>query len=184
MAGPTAQSQPGDAGVSEPAFVRDPGATGQAMLSAFGMLGYGYGFATGYGVGARFQLVLAKDLIKHQKIHDEIALEPGIDFLTASYDYGFADIEYTYREITPVVGVSWLFWLNNRVAIYPKIDLGYHITSWSVKSGGEELDIGHSDVSALYFQGAGGVIFRLAPSVALRAEGGWRALRVGAGFSI
>ena len=36
----------------------------------------------------------------------------------------------------------------------------------------------------MYFQGAGGVIFRVTPSIAVRAEGGWRALRLGAGFSI
>lgn len=184
MAGPAAQPAPMDEAASGPPFVRDPKATVQGMGSVFGMLGYGYGFDAGYGVGARFQLVLASKLINHKKIHDELGIEFGIDYLQSTYDYGFAGykVEWTYREITPVVGIDWMFWLSNRVALYPKVDLGYHITSWSVDSSTGSSE-SHADVSSFYFQGAGGVVFRATPGLAVRAEAGWRALRVGVGFN-
>jgi len=183
-AGPVTQPPPGDEAGSAPPFLRDPKATVQGMGSVFGMLGYGYGFDSGYGVGARFQLVVASKLIDHKKIHDELGIEFGIDYLQSTYDYSFAgySVEWTYREITPVVGIDWMFWLSNRVALYPKVDLGYHITSWSVDSD-TGSSASHADVSSFYFQGAGGVVFRATPSLALRAEGGWRALRVGVGFN-
>lgn len=185
MVGPATQAQPADQAGEGAPFVRDPRATTQGMGSVFGMIGYGYGFSTGYGVGARFQVVAASKLIDHKKIHDELGIEFGIDYLQATYDYGFGpySYEWTYREITPVVGIDWMFWLNNRLALYPKIDLGYHITSWSVEADGEDVSASHADVSAFYFQGAAGVVFRATPSLAVRAEGGWRALRVGVGFN-
>lgn len=163
----------------------DPKATMQMQGSVFGMLGYGYGFAAGYGVGARFQFVVANDVVKSLKFHDEFGIEVGLDYLVASYDDNLPGYDYswTYKELTPVVGVTWNVWLNDHLAVYPKVDLGYHIVSWDGSLNGASIDTGHASISALYFQAAAGVVARVAGPLTLRAEVGWRALRAGVGFS-
>src|SRR5262249_45466234 len=118
--------------------------------------------------------------------HDELGIEAGLDFVHASYgyNYGFGSYEWSYNEFTPVVGVTWNFWLSDRFAVYPKVDFGYRFSSWSYSVDGEERgDLGHAALSSVYFQGAGGVVYRLG-SVALRAEAGWYMLRVGASIAV
>ena len=159
------------------------------MTSAFLGIGYGYGFSTGLGVGARFEWVFLPDgaLKLRNGMHDEIGVEAGFDYFHAGYDagtFGGEKVTWSYNEFTPVVGIVWNFWLTDKLALYPKIDLGYRIASWSESvSGSGSVASASPGFSALYFQGAGGIVYRAGP-VALRAEAGWEALRLGAGIDI
>src|ERR1019366_5559731 len=118
-----------------------PGGTMHGMTSAFLGIGYGYGFSTGLGVGARFEWVFLPDgaLKLRNGMHDEIGVEAGFDYFHAGYDagtFGGEKVTWSYNEFTPVVGIVWNFWLTDKLALYPKIDLGYRIASWSESVGG------------------------------------------------
>ena len=129
-------------------------------VSVFGAVGYSYGFAAAYGAGVRFQWILVpKGFLKRlpKRMHDEFGIEPGIDFFHAGYSVsggGFSE-SWDYNEYTPLVGALWNIWLNENLAVYPKIDIGYRIASWSeTVSGGSTTTIAHADLFPLYFQGA------------------------------
>jgi hypothetical protein len=160
------------------------GSTMQGALSAFGGLGYGWGLGVGYGVGARFQYDFLPKGVLHLPggKHDEMGIEAGLDYFHANYDY-LAGYSETYNEVTPVVGWVWNFWLTDNLAVYPKVDVGYRIGSYSYTDTPGHTTTAHSDVFPIYFQGAAGVVYRVGP-VALRAEAGWEALRVGAGIDV
>jgi len=156
--------------------------TANKMLSLFGSIGYGYGYGAGYGLGARFQLVFADHVLKLPPgKHDEFGVEFGLDWYHVGYDFkgpGY-NYDWSYNEFTPVVGVTWNFWLTEHLALYPKIDLGYRFISWSndVVSGYDPA-VGH-----LYFQGTGGIIYKLG-AVSLRAELGWASIHAGVGLQV
>lgn len=153
-------------------------------LSLLGGIGYSYGFATAFGVGIRGQwAVVPKGFLHALKapMHDELAIEPGVDYFHASADaYG---VTTTYNEVTPLVGVAWNFWLTQDLVVYPKFDIGFRIGSVTSRVNGTNIEATGSAVSPLYLQGAAGVGYRLGP-VALRAEVGWQAFRLGAGINI
>jgi hypothetical protein len=151
-------------------------------LTLFAALGYGYGYGTGYGLGARYQIVFADHVLKLPPgKHDEFGVEFGLDWYHVGYEYkapGFS-YEWSYNEFTPVVGVTWNFWLTDKLALYPKIDFGYRFISWNDdRLNGYDAAVGH-----LYFQGTGGIVYKVGP-VALRAELGWASLRVGAAIPL
>lgn len=151
-------------------------------LSFFGSVGYGYGYGAGYGLGARFQLVVA-DHVLHLPPgkHDEFGIEFGMDWYHVSYDYRGVGVSYdwSYNEFTPVVGVTWNFWLTDKLALYPKIDLGYRFISWNNDQvSGYNPGLGH-----IYFQGTGGVVYKLG-AISLRAELGWASIHAGVGLHL
>lgn len=157
-------------------------------LSVFGAVGYSYGFAAALGVGARFQVSLVPRgfLRLPHGMHDELGIEPGFDYFHAGYSSGAGayKVDWDYDELTPLVGVVWNFWLLDKLAVYPKIDIGYRIGFWSESVNGQSVGgVAHADLLPLYFQGALGAAYRVGP-VALRAEVGWEALRVGVGITL
>lgn len=156
-------------------------------VSAFVALGYGYSYTTGFGVGGRYQFsVVPEGFIKSPKVHDELGIEAGLDYfhLGWSANYGTGNYSWSYNEFTPVVGVVWNVWLNDKIAVYPKIDLGYHIGSISASFNGQSVDTTGVSFGALYFQGTGGIVYRLSDAFALRAEAGWSSLRLGAAVTL
>lgn len=157
------------------------GATMDRDLTLWGLAGYGYwGDSPGFGLGGRYQVVVAPHgLIHSRTVKDEIGLEFGIDWVHYSWRYyGYG---WTYNEVSPVVGVTWNFWLNDRLALYPKLDLGFRFGSWSSNA----YPYGHPHgYGGLAIDGAVGLVFRLDPRIALRVEAGTYAFRFGLAFKI
>lgn len=150
-------------------------------LSLFGALGYGYGYGTGLGFGVRYQLVAVSHMLHLPPgKHDELGIEFGMDYFHVAYDQTVLGNAYdwSYNEYTPVVGVTWNFWLTDKLVVYPKLDFGYRIISWNDDLSGYNADVGN-----FYFQGAGGIAYAVGP-VKLRAEVGWEALRIGAALQL
>ncbi|HYU15046.1 MAG TPA: hypothetical protein VEL05_03215 [Candidatus Acidoferrum sp.] len=140
------------------------------VISAFGLLSYWYS-ESGLGVGGRYQKTLVPEGWLHiPTVHDDFGLEGGADFIHYSF-FGAS-----YNEVAVVVGGVWNFWFaKDRLALYPKVDMGYRFGSWSAGStiGG---------YGGLILQGSAGIAYRVAP-VTLRAELGSGSLRLGAGFA-
>lgn len=145
--------------------------------SVWGILG-GWYHGGGFGVGARYMLPLpVKPLLTQNNLRDAFALEFGADFFTYSLGYaGFGD--YRVNFLTPVVGAMWNIWLNDQIAVYPKLDLGYSIAWFS----GWEGPGNPAGASAFYWSGNAGAMYRLNDTVALRGEIGYAGLRLGASW--
>lgn len=160
------------------------GATMDHDLSLWGLAGYSYGPGTGYGLGARYQLVVAPQGIVHaSSVKDEIGIEFGLDWVHFrwGWDYpGYPYYRWTYSELSPVVGVTWNFWFNNQLALYPKLDLGFRFGTWS-DSAGFAHPGGYGGAT---IEGALGLVYRFDPRVALRVEAGTYALRLGVAFKL
>ena len=160
---------PSQAAEEAPAATAERGAGLDNAFSAFGLLSYWYA-DSGVGVGARYQKTVAPEGLLHLPgVRDDVGIEGGADYAHYSF-LGFA-----YNEIAVLVGGVWNFWfLQDRLALYPKIDLGYRFGSWSGTSLG--------GYGGLVFQGSAGVAYRVS-RLTLRAEAGSGSLRLGAGFS-
>jgi len=153
------------------AHMAAPNTTG---LSAWGILGY----AGSLGVGGRYMLpIMDQGFLKHPTIRDRLALEFGLDFLHRSYsDWG---VDYGWSEFRPTVGAAWTVWLNQDLAVYPKLDLGYEIgwlSGWTDVPG-----VSRPGYNAFYWEVLGGVMYKLG-GVTLRAELGSVGLKAGVGF--
>lgn len=169
----TAHAQPASAGTDNLSgwLVLDPGNPG------------------GVGLGARVMLPLVPEgLLRGQglRIREELALEFGADFLHWSYDwpyndpvYGWQYYSYSVNAIEAVVGVMWNWWLTPKLAVYPKLDLGYSF-AWVSDWPGDRYGFGSPSYSDLFVNGAVGLIYKL-QSVSLRLEAGSHTLRLGAG---
>jgi hypothetical protein len=157
------------------------GATMDGDLSLWGLAGYGYyGDDAGFGLGGRYQAVVApRGLLHSASVKDEIGLEFGIDWVHYAWHYyGYG---WTYNEVSPVIGATWNFWLNNQLALYPKVDLAFRFGSWSSNA----YPYGHpGGYGGAAIEGAVGLVFRVAPRVALRVEAGTYAFRFGVAFKI
>jgi hypothetical protein len=165
-----------DAPPEAAAITGAPPASNDNLISAFIGLGYAY-TSGGFGIGGRYQKVVApKGVIKNGPIHDELGFEGGIDYY--HYDFGVYGSDLTYNEIAIVFGGVWNFWLlEDKLALYPKLDIAYRVGSFSSSSGTPLNGYG-----GIWFQGTAGVVYRLS-GLSLRAELGSGSLRVGAGFS-
>ncbi len=162
-----------------------PGARTSSMdnhVSVWGILGFTGYSSTGFGAGVRYQKTLVPDgFLKGATIKDDLGIEAGADFVRYSWNAGYLSSNYSWsvNEITPVVGALWNLWLTPQLAVYPKIDFGYHIVTVSTPSA-------YSGPSASYggfaFQGAVGIVYKL-DRLTIRAEAGSYTLRAGAGFS-
>jgi len=147
-------------------------------ISVWGILGYRYSAGTGWGLGARYQKVVVPEGFLHltNGIKDELGVEGGIDYTSYSWDfYGYG---WTYNEFDILVGVTWNFWLNPKLCVYPKLDLGFGFGSWSSDFTGSNP----SGYGGVYFQGAAGIVYKLS-RVSLRAEVGSGSLRAGVSFA-
>jgi hypothetical protein len=144
--------------------------------SVWGILG-GWYQGGGFGVGARYMLPLpVKPLLTNSNLRDSFALEFGADYFRYSVNLGpYGDLGVNW--LTPVIGAMWNVWLNDKVAVYPKLDLGYSI-AWL--SGTNSA--GTTGYGGFYASGALGGMFRLNDSVALRGEIGNTGLRLGASW--
>jgi hypothetical protein len=143
------------------------------VFSGFGLLNYWYA-QSGLGVGVRYQKTLAAEgVLGLPGVRDDIGVEAGVDYAHYSFDYGFGSL--SYNEIAVLVGGVWNFWfLQNRLALYPKIDMGYRFGSWSGTSLG--------GYGGIVLQGSAGIAYRLS-RLTLRAEAGSGSLRLGAGLA-
>ena len=160
---------------STPTLVAQP-ATAPSLkgLSVFGILPWG-----GFGVGAHvmFPLPGLGPFLVNTNLRDGFALEVGVDYTRQSYGY-FGLYDWTVNRLTPVGSILWHIWLTDQFALYPKLELGYHI-GWVTSSyTGGTFD----NYSTVLVNGAGGALYRLANAITLRAEVGVSGLKVGAGW--
>jgi len=148
------------------------------VVSAFGLFSYWYADA-GLGIGVRFQKTLVPGgVLKLPTLHEEIGIEGGLDY----FHYGFDNVGYnwTYNEYALLVGGVWNFWfLGDKLAVYPKIEIGYRFGSWSTNTGVTSP----GGYGGLVVQGSAGVVYKIS-RVTLRAEAGSGSLRLGAGFAL
>jgi hypothetical protein len=89
----------------------------------------------------------------------------------------YPQYNWSYNEFSIVAGVVYNFWLTDSLTVYPKLELAYGFGHTSSYSGIESPTYG-----GVWFQGAGGAAYKFGP-VSLRGEFGWRAVRLGAGFT-
>lgn len=149
-------------------------------LSAFGVLGYGYsGLGSGPGFGIRYQKRIVNDLgFKGPKVHDDLAFEGGLDYVHYSWSVpGFPQYEWSYSEFSILAGVVYNIWLTDALTLYPKVELAYgfgHVSSYD--------GIATPTYGGLWFQGAAGAAYKFG-ALSVRGEFGWRAVRLGAGFT-
>lgn len=160
---------------SSPPAVAATAAPSARGLTLWGIVPWG-----GFGVGGRFTLPLGMEpLLKNNpNLRDAFALEFGADVL--HWSYGFGAYDYGWNAILPVVGVMWNVWLNEQLALYPKLDLGYFLgwyTGWSDQWGPRPTHGG------LFWNVALGAMYRLPSSITLRAEAGYAGLKLGAAWA-
>jgi len=169
-AAPPAQAAPPTAYAAPP-----PVAGGEAPHlkgpSVFGILAYG-----GYGAGARFAIPIPGSLIQHPTIRDGFAIEFGGDFVHWSESY-VGGYDWSYTVVRIAAGVMWDIWLTPQFALYPKIELGYN--HYSYNYGGLSIS---EDYSPIFFNGAGGALYRMNNGLTLRAEVGYTGLALGIGW--
>lgn len=150
-----------------PTFADDaPPITG----GVFGLGMVSFRFAdVGFGIGGRYQhaIVPGGFLKSVDAIRDELMLEGGIEFHTATRSYSTYDVTWSDLEFT--VTALWELWFTDSFAAYPRVGFGF--------------GVGTSDAAGNYFLGVGGagVIYKLG-SFALRAEVSTLSLAGGAGF--
>ena len=148
------------------------GVTGWAIL--------GYGDAVGAGVSYHTSLV-PEGFIRDPgvRIHDNLDLEVGADFLNY-YGYRVGPYDYGWNELLLRGGLLWDFWLTPRLAVYPKLDLGWGFGGYT---GNYDPAYGpRQTFGGLFVEGAAGVIFKLQPRLALRGEIGSAGLKLGIDF--
>ncbi len=179
-AAPANDAATGAAGAAptDSAVTGTPGNAGNInnALTLFGTLGYAYsGAGTGFGIAARYQKTLADRVAisHHPTIHDDIGIEFGPGF--SHYSFSYYNYNFSYNEVSLFVGIVWNFWLSDRLAVYPKTEIGYRFG----KVSGSDLFANSIDYGGLGFEGGAGVIYKL-NAVALRAEVGNYDLRLGA----
>jgi hypothetical protein len=144
-------------------------------LSLWGILPW-----NGIGVGGRFMIPLAiQPLLTNTSIRDSFALEFGADMLHWSYDYALvAGSRYSWTEVVPVIGVMWNLWFLPKLALYPKIELGYAFgwfSDWNYNSP-------RPTYGGFFWDGTVGALYKLDNGITLRAEAGYAGLKLGAGF--
>jgi hypothetical protein len=157
-----------------------PGPGGRS-LSLWGVVDPGP--IDGVGAGMRLTLPIVPEGVLHSpSVRDELTLEVGADFVHYDEQIGWPYyFEYTWNGLLAVGGVAWNFWLTPRLAVYPKIDLGWWFGSYRGYDG--PFGYARHDFDGVFLQGAAGLVYRLS-SVGFRLELGTGLLRVGVAFSI
>ncbi len=180
---------------SAPAYASGSGLDGEVTL--LGILGYNYYWANAYGLGVRYQKTLVPNVLQAQ-IHNDLGIEGGLDLMYSHWDYPsywdpWANVYYTtsatYTAVSPVVGLVWNFWLNDKFALYPKLDLGYEIGSVKYDSSDPYWNTYYNtyfhahSYGGAYLDLAGGLAVKLSTAT-LRAQVGLHGLYLGVGFKI
>jgi len=159
-------------------------------LSGWLILGAGYGYGSGYhggfGVGGRYRLSLVPEGLlqgANLQVRDTLELELGGDIVRYAYGYRSPPTSYDYAwwAIRPRAGVMWNFWLTPRLALYPKLDLGYEF-GWF---DGWDSSVGpHPSYAGLFLEPSVGLIYRLRDgATSLRVELGSEGLKLGLGLA-
>jgi hypothetical protein len=145
--------------------------------SVWGILPYSYG-AAGIGAGGRFMIPLGiAPLLRNTSVRDNFSLEVGADYLRWSFSY-VTDTSYALNEFLPVAGIMWNIWLNDNFILYPKFELGYQFIWLSGFPSGYPTP----SYGGVYWDIGGGVIYKLAGGISLRAEIGYAGLKGGVGW--
>jgi hypothetical protein len=152
---------------SDPAKLRASGPT------VWGGVGY-WGL---YGIGASYMMPVANGVLKHPTIRDQFMIEFGADYLRRSYGW-ITGSNYTWNEIVPMVGVAWMVWLKQNLAVYPKADVGYAL-GWL--SGFDCNGCSEPSYGGVFINGSVGVLYDLG-SVVLRGELGNELAKGGVAF--
>jgi hypothetical protein len=162
-----------------PAAAQKGSPRGTEMLSFWLVLDAGN--PDGIGAGGRYMLPIADGVIRHHRIRDEFTLEFGADFVHYEDHVGAPpfEVDYSWNGFLPVVGATWNFWLTPKIAVYPKLDVGYWFGWYTGDS--EAYGYDYYDFDGVFVQGAVGFVYR-GKSAAFRAEAGSGLLRIGVGF--
>lgn len=165
----TTMAAPAPGYVPPPPFVNSaaPALKGPTL---WGILAYG-----GYGVGARFAIPIYGSVLRHPTIRDGFAIEFGGDYVHWSDSFG--TYNFSYSVVRVAGGVMWDVWLTDQFALYPKIELGY--SHYSYNYGGYT---GGGNYSPVFFNGAGGAMYKMNGGLTLRAEVGYTGLALGVGW--
>jgi hypothetical protein len=153
-----------------------------ASSSLSGWLVLDPGSPAGVGLGFRYLLPLVPEgLLAGQTrgVREELDLEFGADFVHWSYDFTYFDPFYgplgswrtdafSVNAIEGVAGLLWNWWLTPKVALYPKLDLGYRY-AWVSSWPGAQYGVGTPSYSEVFVNVAAGAMFKL-DSVILRLE--------------
>jgi hypothetical protein len=133
----------------------------------------------GIGIGGRYMIPLSvKPLLTNTNVRDGFAAEVGADLLHWSYGIGVAN-DYSWTEALPVAGIMWNVWLNEQLALYPKLDLGYAF-GWF--SGWNETYGSRPTYGGFFWDIALGGMYKLGNGLTLRGEIGYAGLKLGAGW--
>lgn len=172
-----------------PARAAEPVRRGGGELTGWLILGAGYGYHSGYqngfGVGGRYRTSLVPEGLlgpNASHIRDTVDLEFGADLVRYAYRYDVPGTAYDYAwtAFRPRVGAMWNFWFSPRVAVYPKLDVGYQF-GWF---DGWDPAVGSRPTwSGVFLEPSIGLIWRFRPATSLRAEAGSEGLKLGLGFA-
>jgi hypothetical protein len=137
------------------------------------------GYHLGLGLGARMTLPAADGLLHTSRISDVFAVDVGADYLRFHDDATSSALATTTGSILrPVAGLLWAFRFGHRLALYPKLELGWNVP---------RIDQRDPDLTAHYagmhVEGIAGLLLSLG-SLSLRAESGWGYLKAGIAFAI
>jgi hypothetical protein len=159
-----------------PARAEEPVLTKGSTVAVWGILGWD----DSAGLGVSGQIPVVPEGFIHDpgfKARDSLDVDFGLDYL--GYWQHFSSGPYSYGVSTLSLhgGVIWNFWVTPKVSLYPKLGLGYTFAHYT-----GDTSAGHADYSGLYPELAGGVLYRTASGVDLRAELGWAGLKLGVGF--
>jgi hypothetical protein len=150
-------------------FERDASAT------TWGIAGY----HLGRGLGARMTLPAADGLLQTSTVSDAFALDIGADYLVFSDDAATPSRPATSGSILrPVAGLLWAFRLGDRLALYPKLEVGWNVPRIDAR---DPTLIAH--YAGPHIEGIAGLLLSLG-RLSLRAESGWGYLKAGVGFAI
>jgi hypothetical protein len=157
-----AAAQDHDSYVHRPADVVDVGG-----LTVWGILAYGGGI----GAGAHYMIPVGDaGILQGSGLKDRFALEFGADIVSYTFHRYWAG---TWTRLRPAVGFLWTIWLQDNLAVYPKLDAG-----WSFWFGGSGTRTG---TTLHLLNGSLGLLYRM-DSFDLRVEAGWFGLHGGAVF--
>jgi hypothetical protein len=145
-------------------------------VAVWGILGWN----DSAGLGLSGQVPVVPEGLIHDpgfKARDSLDVDFGLDYLGYWHHYTSGASDYHVSTLSLHGGVIWNFWVTPRVSIYPKLGIGYSFAHYS-----GDTSNGHVDYDGLYPELAGGVLYKLASGVDLRAELGWAGLKLGVGF--
>jgi hypothetical protein len=142
-------------------------------LSAQGYIPWIYGIGIGVRLGV--EIPVAKDGFI-PSINDSVSVEPNFYFAYSNY-YGWSDSNLV--QFTPAASGLWNFHLKPALTVYGMVTLGVTIRHWTGAWRGTDANDG-----VFFGELAGGVKWKFADRIALRAELGWYGPRCGVSFDL